>query len=322
MDAGTHKTRIFDSSASSLDRAAAILREGGLVAFPTETVYGLGGDATDARAVAAIYEAKNRPQFNPLIAHFPDMDSAAEHVGFTPLAERLAEHFWPGALTLVLKRNPASSICDLACAGLDTLAVRVPAHAVARDLLRRTGRPVVAPSANPSGRLSPTSASHVIDVLDGRINAVIDAGSCHIGVESTILAVTEDTVRILRPGGIPAEEIAEAAGLEIAAAGDSGIIEAPGMMSSHYAPDCALRLNATQPLQGEIFLGFGEADHGPYSLSKKGDLREAAANLFSLLREIERTGASTIAVAPIPEQGLGRAINDRLRRAAAPRERG
>lgn len=320
MDAGMLKTQLLDSSTLSLEKAAAILRDGGLVAFPTETVYGLGGDATNAQAVAAIYAAKNRPQFNPLIAHFPTMASAAMHVSFPPLAERLAKHFWPGALTMVLEKKAESDICDLACAGLDTMAVRVPAHPVALDLLRKTNRPVVAPSANPSGRLSPTSSSHVIDALDGRIDAVIDAGPCSIGVESTIIAVREDAVRILRPGGIPTEEIAEVAGQEIATTGDNGIIEAPGMMSSHYAPNCALRLNASHPLPGEVFLGFGNTDFGPYCLSKSGNLQEAAANLFAMLREIESTGAHTIAVAPIPEQELGRAINDRLRRAAAPRE--
>ncbi len=314
------KTLILDPSAPSLERAAAILRNGGLVAFPTETVYGLGGDATNTRAVVSVYEAKNRPRFNPLIAHFPDRDSAAGHVILTPLADRLAEHFWPGALTLVLEKNPDSTVCDLACAGLETLAVRVPAHGVARELLRRTGRPVIAPSANPSGKLSPTSARHVLDTLSGRIDAIIDAGSCSIGVESTILAVTDETVRMLRPGGIPAEEISRIAGMEITTSGGSGIIEAPGMMSSHYAPECRLRLNAAEPREGETFLGFGKIDCGPHNLSRSGDLHEAAANLFSLLREIDRTGVKTVAVAPIPERGLGRAINDRLRRAAAPRD--
>ncbi len=298
--------------------AATRLRSGVLVAFPTETVYGLGGDARSARAVAAIYAAKGRPDFNPLIVHVPDLAAAREVGVFDATAERLAAAFWPGPLTLVLPLRSDAGLAPGVTAGLASVALRIPAHPVARALLRAFGGPLAAPSANPSGRISPTMAAHVLAGLGGRINAVLDGGPCTVGVESTIIGLTEAPT-LLRAGGIASEAIEQVLGLPLAAQGQGVQVTAPGQLSSHYAPRAALRLNAVAKMPGEVWIGFGPGtgDAG-LSLSPTGDLAEAAARLFHLLHVADRD-AARIAVAPVPHTGLGRAINDRLMRAAAPR---
>ena len=303
---------------TGIDRAAQLLRQGELVAFPTETVYGLGADATDARAVAGIYAAKGRPSFNPLIAHVPSARAAEELVVFDDMAHRLAAAFWPGPMTLVLPLRDASPVADLVTAGLPTLAVRVPAAPLALRLLRQVDRPVAAPSANPSGRVSPTTADHVADGLGGRIAAILDGGPCPVGLESTILMPAGDTVRLLRPGGLSAERVEALLGAPLAAPETADTPIAPGQLSSHYAPGGRVRLNVTSPDADEILLGFGPVE-AALNLSPTGDLTEAAARLFGHLQTLDRMGAARIAVSPVPETGLGRAINDRLRRAAAPR---
>jgi len=302
---------------AGLDHAAQVLRDGGLVSFPTETVYGLGADASNDRAVARIFEAKGRPRFNPLIVHLPSLDAARKIAVFDDQAMRLADAFWPGPLTLVLPLRPDAGLSALVSAGLATVALRVPAHALARDLLARTARPVAAPSANPSGKISPTQAAHVLEGLDGRIEAVLDGGPCDVGVESTIVGFSPAPV-LLRPGGLPAEVIEQCLGEPLAAHAADGPLNAPGQMASHYAPAATLRLNAQSVLPGERLLGFGPVA-ASLNLSPSGDLVEAAANLFHHLHALDADGAAPIAVSPIPEKGLGRAINDRLRRAAAPR---
>lgn len=305
-------------SPESIEEAAAALAAGALVGMPTETVYGLAADATNPAAVARIYAAKGRPAFNPLIAHVPNITTARREAIFDPRAEKLAERFWPGPLTLVLPVRADGSVCELARAGLASIALRAPAHAVAQDLLRAFGRPLAAPSANISGRLSPTTAENVAADLGDALSLILDAGPCSVGVESTIVALAPDQpARLLRPGGVAREDIEALIG-PLATAG--GAIEAPGMLSSHYAPRARLRLNAEAPRDGEAFLAFGpEAPHGVPNLSVKGDLLEAAANLYAFLRQIDSKGADMIAVSPIPHTGLGEAINDRLTRAAAPR---
>lgn len=305
------------ASDPDLDRAARLLRAGELVAFPTETVYGLGADACNGRAVAAIYAAKGRPSFNPLIAHVADAEAAQKHVVWSDVAERLARAFWPGPLTLVLPLKPGHGVSGLTTAGLDTLAVRVPAHPTAQKLLRAFGGPVAAPSANPSGRISPTTAAHVLAGLEGRIAAVVDDGPCSVGVESTILGLADGPV-LLRPGGLAAEAIETVLGQPLARRAGDAAINAPGQLTSHYAPAERVRLDAEAPRPGELFLGFGAMDCD-LNLSAAGDLAEAAANLFGHLHALDARGAP-IAVAPIPDRGLGAAINDRLRRAAAPRD--
>ncbi len=312
------ETRLLPADPAGIEDAAAILRAGGRVALPTETVYGLGADARDDRAVAGIFAAKDRPEFNPLIVHVPDADAAAAHVEMPKIAQRLADAFWPGPLTLVLPLRADAGIAPLVTAGLPTLAVRVPAHPVAQTLLHAFGGPVAAPSANPSGRISPTTPEHVLAGLAGRIEAVIDAGPCDVGVESTILGFDADgTARLLRPGGLAAEDIAGVLGYA-PLPGTDGSINAPGQLASHYAPSGRVRLNATDARPGEVHLGFGPVA-GDLTLSESGDLAEAAATLFRRFHELDAMGAEQIAVAPIPEEGLGLAINDRLRRAAAPR---
>jgi len=303
----------------SIARAAAALRAGELVAFPTETVYGLGGDATNGRAVALIFEAKGRPRFNPLIVHLPDRESAERHAVFSGRAARLADRFWPGALTLVLPKREGSALSPLVSAGLDTVALRVPAHDDARALLRAADRPVAAPSANPSGRLSPTRAEHVARGLDDKVSMILDGGPCAIGLESTVLDLSADRPVILRQGGVPQEAVEEALGEAVAVAGaDDTAPRAPGMLSSHYAPNLPVRLNAVETRDGEALLGFGpNSKNATLNLSETGDLVEAAANLFGHLHELDRPPHTAIAVMPVPETGLGRAINDRLRRAAA-----
>ncbi len=309
------KTRLLAPTPEGIAEAARLLAGGGLVAFPTETVYGLGGDARDDRAVARIFEAKGRPRFNPLIVHLPDLDTARHYARFDAAAERVAAAFWPGPLTLVLPLGQAP-LSPLVTAGLGSVAIRVPAHPLARDLLRAFGGPVAAPSANPSGRVSPTRATHVLDGLSDRIEAVLDGGPCAVGVESTILGL-DGPPRLLRPGGLPVEALEDCLGQPILTGGDAARPSAPGQLASHYAPGVAVRLGVQAPKPDETFLGFGPSG-GDLNLSPSGDLVEAAANLFHMLREADRLGRP-LAVAPIPEKGLGRAINDRLRRAAAPR---
>ena len=310
-------TRLLPPDAAGLAEAARLLRAGRLVAFPTETVYGLGADATDARAVSAIYRAKGRPAANPLILHVEDEGAAARLAHLSEDARALMAAFWPGPLTLVLAARDGAA--PAARAGLPTLALRSPAHPLARALLLATGRPIAAPSANPSGRVSPTTAAHVLAGLSGRpgnlLDAVLDGGPCPVGVESTILAL-DPAPRLLREGGLPREALEALLG-PLAAPAPHGPLLAPGMLPSHYAPRAALRLDAPEARPGEAHLGFGPV-RGDLSLSPGGDLAEAAANLFAALHALDAT-ATAIAVAPIPEEGLGRAINDRLRRAAAPR---
>jgi L-threonylcarbamoyladenylate synthase len=305
----------------SIATAARLLVAGDLVAFPTETVYGLGGDATNDRAVARIFEAKGRPRFNPLIVHFPDIDAAHAHVVFDGRADRLAERFWPGALTLVLSRRPASTVSLLASAGLDSLAVRVPHHAVAHALLSACGRPIAAPSANPSGKISPTTAQHVASSLGTKVAMILDGGPCPVGVESTVLDLTGPTPVLLRPGGVTAEDLTDTIGPLAAPAADTGVLRSPGMLASHYAPQLPLRLEARDVRPREALLAFGACSiagaAAMENLSPSGDLVQAAANLFAMLRALDRPGLSGIAVMPVPDRGLGRAINDRLRRAAA-----
>lgn len=311
-------TRHLVPNQADLGDAAAILRRGGLVAFPTETVYGLGADARDDFAVAKIYEAKGRPSFNPLIVHLADLESARRYVVFNDVAERLADAFWPGALTLVLPLRADAGISRLVTAGLDTLAVRVPDHPVGQGLLAAFDGPIAAPSANPSGRISPTTAQHVLDGLLGRIDAVIDGGACGVGVESTIVAC-DATPRILRAGGLPAEALEVCIGHALPVQADPALPQSPGQLESHYAPAGTVRLNVTAPRPEETLLGFGAVE-APLNLSPAGDLTEAASRLFACLHQLDEMGVSQIAVSPIPAHGLGVAINDRLRRAAAPRE--
>ncbi|WP_172329289.1 L-threonylcarbamoyladenylate synthase [Mangrovicoccus sp. HB161399] len=299
--------------------AARLLQEGACVAFPTETVYGLGANALDDGAVAGIYAAKGRPSFNPLITHLAGAADAARFAEVPAAAERL-ERFWPGPLTLVLPLRDDAGIAPRVLAGHRSIALRVPAHPLARKLLKASGLPLAAPSANPSGRISPTTAQHVLEGLDGRIAAVLDGGPCQVGVESTILDLTGPP-RLLRAGGVPAEALEEALGTAlIRAEGEvSEAPVAPGMLSSHYAPRAGVRLNVTEPLPGETLLGFGPVK-SDWTLSESGDLDEAAANLFTRLHQMDAAGVRAIAVAPIPGEGLGLAINDRLARAAAPRD--
>ena len=318
-----------------IEEAVKALRAGRLVVFPTETVYGLGADATNDAAVAAIFEAKGRPRFNPLIIHVADADAAARLGRMDARARKLAEAFWPGPLTLVLPRAEGCPVSLLATAGLDTLALRVPAHPMAQRLLTAFGGPVAAPSANISGRLSPTEAEHVAESeLAEKVAVILDGDECAVGVESTIIAlIPGEPARLLRPGGLAREEIEAILGEPLVRAATPGAAEdadedhsprpeSPGQLRSHYAPRARLRLNATEPRPGEMYLAFGpDAPKGVpgLNLSPAGDLKEAAANLFAYLHILDETGVDTIAVAPIPEEGLGEAINDRLRRAAAPR---
>jgi L-threonylcarbamoyladenylate synthase len=302
-------------SPSDLPALAALLRAGELVAFPTETVYGLGADATSSDAVLKIYETKGRPRFNPLIVHVADLAMAETLVRFDPMARRLAQ-FWPGPLTLVLPKRPEAGLSDLVTAGLDTVGIRIPAHPLALELIRATGLPLAAPSANRSGKLSPTTALQVERSFGGTV-PVLDGGASQAGVESTILAVDGDVVTQLRAGALPRDEIEAAIGQAVAVARHDAAIASPGMLASHYAPNAQLRLDAERPEAGETWLGFGPGPEGA-NLSPSGDLREAARNLFSMLHQLDEA-ATRIAVAPIPRRGLGEAINDRLKRAAAPR---
>jgi L-threonylcarbamoyladenylate synthase len=325
------KTPILPAGEAAVAAAARCLAEGGLVAFPTETVYGLGTDATNAAAVARLYQAKGRPSFNPLIAHVRDIEAAMRIARFDDVAIRLAKAFWPGPLTLVLLKTGECTVADLATAGLDTIAIRVPAHKLARDILHAFSGPVVAPSANLSGHVSPTTAAHVQSDLEGRIDLIVDGGAVEVGVESTIVGCF-DTPMLLRPGGVPRAAIERVIGHALAKPpedADSGTGQplAPGMLASHYAPRTRVRLNAGWIEPGEALLAFGpdkisgvETAAAVLNLSKHGDLNEAAANLFGHLRALDVAAARAIAVMPVPNEGLGEAINDRLRRAAVGRE--
>lgn len=312
-------TQHLEPNAAGFERASEIWHAGGLVAFPTETVYGLGANARNDLAVAKIFEAKGRPQFNPLIVHVAGIEQAKELVVWNDMADRLASAFWPGPLTLVLPIKPDAGVSPLVSAGLPSLAVRVPENPVAQKLLRAFNGPVAAPSANPSGKISPTQAAHVADGLAGRIEAILDGGTCGVGLESTIVGLTDEPM-LLRPGGLPHEALAAALGQELAMHTKGDPLVAPGQLTSHYAPGAKVRLNATSITSDERLLGFGKVDGATLNLSPSGDLVEAAANLFHHLHQLDKAGDAPIAVSPIPDTGLGLAINDRLRRAAAPRE--
>ena len=317
------QTRTLTPDRAGIEAAATLLRAGELVAFPTETVYGLGADATQAQAVAAIFDAKGRPRFNPLIVHVPSVEAAQAIAHIDGALRDLAGAFWPGPLTLVAPLRSTAGVASLALAGNPTVAVRVPAHPLARELLAAVDRPVVAPSANRSGRVSATTAAHVLDGLDGRIAAVLDGGPCAVGLESTI--VGQDAVGaavVLRLGGLPVEAIADALGAPPAMMLSADRPNAPGQLTSHYAPAAALRMNAEGQRDGEVFIGFGGAGPADLWLDRGGDLHAAAARLFDVLRMADGLAAERgtgIAVAKVPEVGLGAAINDRLRRASAPR---
>ena len=309
---------------ASIDEAARLIRESELVAFPTETVYGLGGDATNEHAVAKIFEAKGRPQFNPLISHVLDAGEARRLVQWSDVADKLAARFWPGPLTLVLPRAKNSPIALLATAGLDTAAVRAPAHPMAQALIRAAGRPIAAPSANRSGAVSPTRAEHVAESLGDRVKLILDGGPCEVGLESTVLDLTTATPTLLRPGGATREAIEAVIGpvaLSDAIPNGDAARKSPGQLDSHYAPARPVRLNATSVAGDEALLGFGPRPPAGarqlLNLSPDGDLTEAAANLFAHLRALDQPANTRIAVMPIPQTGLGLAINDRLRRAAA-----
>jgi L-threonylcarbamoyladenylate synthase len=317
--------KILSPTPEAILKAAELIRGGKLVAFPTETVYGLGGDASNDLAVAAIFEAKGRPSFNPLIVHVPNLEAALALADFPPKAVLLAKTFWPGPLTMVLRRRPGARVSELASAGLETIAIRVPAHPVALDLLAQARCPVAAPSANPSGRISPTTAQHVAKGLGGKTAMILDGGPCGVGLESAVLSLVDDKPLLLRPGGVTKDAIEAVIGAIEEAPPLSGddTPQSPGQLASHYAPGLPVRLEAVSALPGEAFLAFGPLEPPGFAhvlnLSPSGNLTEAAARLFSCLHELDRAEFSGIAIAPIPEEGLGLAINDRLRRAAAPR---
>ncbi|WP_439273433.1 L-threonylcarbamoyladenylate synthase [Pseudochrobactrum sp. HB0163] len=318
--------QIISTDASSLQQAANALSQGKLVALPTETVYGLAADATNGRAVAGIFSAKGRPHFNPLIAHVANIDMAARYVQFDEVSRRLAEKFWPGPLTLVLPLREGAEIHPLVTAGLTTLAVRMPRGPVA-GIIAALDRPLAAPSANSSGRISATSAQAVQDDLGGKLDLIVDGGACVVGLESTIVKIDNGQALLLRPGGLAAEEIEAFIGQPLHRLDQRAAIQAPGMMASHYAPDAAMRLNVSEVHEGEALLAFGGqrvagADKAVavLNLSPSGDLQEAAVHLFDYMKRLDAVGATTIAVESVPHQGLGEAINDRLARAAAPRE--
>jgi L-threonylcarbamoyladenylate synthase len=307
--------------ASDISRAAQILRDGGLVAFPTETVYGLGADATSDAAVARIFAAKQRPQFNPLISHVASEDAAFELGQFSSVARKLATTFWPGPLTIVVDRRKDCPVSLLCSAGMETLALRVPSHPMALSLLGEVKRPIAAPSANRSGRISPTTAEHVRRSLGERVDLILDGGPSTVGLESTVVHFTSDGPVLLRSGGVTREQIEAVLGHRLFAHKSSSKLHSPGMLESHYAPNARLRLNAETPQQGEVYIGFGAYNGSATSLSTSGDLQEASANLFKMLHDVDDSSPEVIAIAPIPHHGLGEAINDRLRRAAAPRSK-
>ncbi len=312
----SQETKTLTPNAAGITQAAELLAQGKLVAFATETVYGLGADARNSKSVAAIYEAKGRPSFNPLIVHLRDASAARRYVEWPDTAEILASAFWPGPLTLVLPLKTEHGLSSLVTAGLNTVALRVPAQPSAHQLLARFDGPVAAPSANPSGRISATTAAHVLSGLGGRIAAVLDDGPCSVGLESTIIGLDQTGPTMLRAGGLPQEAIEAALGQPLKHVDGAEVI-APGQLASHYAPGASVRLNAAHVNEGEVLLGFGNMPCD-LNLSPSGDLIEAAANLFDHLHQLDAM-ARPIAVAPIPQHGLGQAINDRLHRAAAPR---
>jgi L-threonylcarbamoyladenylate synthase len=306
--------------ASTISKAATLLRDGGLVAFPTETVYGLGADGTNNAAVARIFAAKQRPQFNPLISHLADGEAAFRIGMFSRDAEKLAAAIWPGPLTIVVERRKDCPISLLCSAGLSSVALRVPSHPLALELLRAVDRPIAAPSANRSGRISPTTADHVRVSLGSAVDMILDGGASTVGVESTVVRFIEDAAYMLRSGGVARETLEAILGRHVTTPTHSDTdLHSPGQLESHYAPHAPMRLNAAAPERGEAFLGFGDYAHGPWILSKTANLQEAAANLFKMLHAIDDSSPERIAVAPIPMTGLGEAINDRLTRAAAPR---
>ncbi len=306
--------------ASTISKAAALLRDGGLVAFPTETVYGLGADATNDSAVAKIFAAKQRPQFNPLISHVADVEAAFRLGVFSKDAEKLALAIWPGPLTVVVERRKDCPVSLLCSAGLSTIALRVPAHPIARELLRAVDRPIAAPSANRSGRISPTTAAHVHASLGDAVAMILDGGPSSVGLESTVVRFTGDGPYLLRAGGVPRDTLEAILGRQVMTPTSfHPELHSPGQLQSHYAPLAKLRLNAAAPEWRELYLGFATYDHGPWTLSKSGNLQEAAANLFKMLHAMDDFSPEAIAVAPVPMTGLGEAINDRLIRAAAPR---
>jgi L-threonylcarbamoyladenylate synthase len=315
---------IVSATPETIADAARYLRQGGLVAFPTETVYGLGADATHDLAVAAIFSAKRRPTFNPLIMHVPSVAVAERFGVFDVRAKALAAAFWPGPLTLVVQRTPDCPVSHLATAGLDTIALRCPAHPVAIQLMAAVRSPIAAPSANLSGRVSPTTAAHVETDLGDVLKIILDGGPAEVGLESTVVDVTAEHVRVLRPGAVTVEDLSAVLGVAVQRGGDENLLTpiSPGQLASHYAPRANLRLNAISVATGEAWLTFGSEPATAatvFNLSPRGNLLEAAAHLFAALRQLDASGVATIAVMPIPETGLGEAINDRLRRAAAPR---
>jgi L-threonylcarbamoyladenylate synthase len=314
---------VLPATEEAISQAAQALARGEIVAFPTETVYGLGADARDARAVTKVFAAKDRPRFNPLIVHVPDIAAAETYAAFDDTARKLAEAFWPGPLSLVLPKRPASGIADLVTAGLDTMALRAPNHAIAQALLKATQLPIAAPSANRSGRISPTDATHVAAELGDLPAMILDGGPCARGLESTVVRVTGETPVLLRLGAVPRQEIEAVLGHPIALADEDAPIASPGQLVRHYAPNTPLRLDATEVEPDEALLAFGpSAPQGALTtinLSAAADLAEAATKLFASLRALDQSGASRIAVMPVPDQGLGEAINDRLRRAAKAR---
>ena len=322
LDTPERPTRIVAADEDGIEQGGKLLREGRLIAFPTETVYGLGANALDEDAVAAIFAAKERPRFNPLIVHVRDFEAARELVQFNGTATALAEAFWPGGLTLVLPRREPCPLALLVSGGLSTAAIRAPAHPIARSLVEAAGVPIAAPSANRAGRISPTSAADAADELQGRVDLILDGGPCPLGIESTVIGFDGENPILLRPGAIPRDDIEDLIGRLLDP--DGAVVQASGMMASHYAPRARLRLNAKMVEAGEALLAFGSEPLAGArivrNLSASGNLREAAANLFSMLRLLDKTGAETIAVMPIPVSGLGEAINDRLARASAPRK--
>ncbi|KAF0183897.1 MAG: tRNA threonylcarbamoyladenosine biosynthesis protein [Hyphomonadaceae bacterium] len=324
MDYWHFVAKILSPYPENIDLALEILRGGGSIGLPTETVYGLASDATNATAIANIFAVKNRPQFNPLISHVSGLEMALEYGVFSEIAQKLAKAFWPGPLTIVVPRRADCAICDLACAGLETVALRAPKHPAAQEIITRFGKPIAAPSANISGSISPTSASDVLAELGGKIEIIIDGGNCEIGLESTVVAVIGDEVTLLRHGSVGIEELASVAGVEVNIANlhDENSPKSPGMMLRHYAPKTQVRLDAASASEDEVFISFGTAP--PTSIGKiihlspSGNLTEAAANLYAALREADKLGAKAIAIAPIPNIGIGAAINDRLGRASDP----
>lgn len=315
----TSQTLLIDNT--TVDNAVTLWRKGELVAIPTETVYGLGADATNGRAVANIYSVKSRPQFNPLIVHVADIATAKKYVQWNDTAQQLADAFWPGSMTLILPRLPDSPISELVSAGGDTIAIRIPSHPVALQLLNAFGGGIAAPSANRSGKVSPTTAQHVQEELGGDVKLIVDGGACSVGLESTVLDVSGNAVRVLRPGIITREQVEAVTKTIVQSGADTGQLKSPGQLASHYAPSIPVKLNVSSLEEGDALLAFGPHElpgaETVLNLSPTGDLNEAAANLFRYLRALDNGYHRAIAVMPIPNEGIGEAINDRLKRSAA-----